>query len=104
MKYIALYLGFLFIGLPLVMFSSHMATLSEDEKQALSEAAKDLKGRIYQARINCNELRPDHVTRVHGRDRGDALRKVQDQLPDCHVELLDAVSDPIWKEAIRKAF
>lgn len=104
MKYVAVYFGLLFIGLPLIMFSNHMATLSDEEKQGLSEAVKDMKGRIYQARISCNEHTPDHVMRIHGRDRDGALSKLQDRLPDCDVEILEGSSDPIWKKALRETF
>lgn len=101
MKYVALYLVMLFVGLPLAMSAIHLVTLPEDDRHDLAEAAKDLNGRIYQARISCNARHDAHVMRVHGRDREDARRKLQDRLPRCDVELLEGESDPIWKEAIR---
>ncbi len=103
MKSILLYGFFLFVGLPLIMFSVHVATLPEEKKQELSEAAKDLNGRIYTARITCGRGRSEHVMRVHGRSRDDAKRKVEAQLQRCDVEMLETESAPIWQEALRSA-
>lgn len=103
MKYVSLYLFFMFIGLPLVMMTHHVATLPEEAQHDLADAVKDLNGRIYQARISCHARRDDHIMRVHGRNPEDALRQLQDQLPRCDVEILDGASDPIWKEAVRSA-
>jgi hypothetical protein len=100
--FIGLPLG-IFVGLPLVMFAVHMATLSEGEKQDLTEAAKDLNGRIYTARIVCGRGRKPHLVRVHGRSRDDARQKIESQVRRCDVEMLETESDPIWQEALRSA-
>ena len=103
MKYFVLYGFFLFVGLPLIMLSVHIATLAEDDKQKLSEAAKDLNGRLYTARITCGRSGQDHVMRVHGRSRDDARRKIESQFRRCRVEMLDGESAPIWQKALREA-
>ncbi len=104
MKYIVFYLFVLFVGLPAVMFGAHIATMPDEDRQKLGEAAKDLNGRIYRARIYCPRSKSEHVMRVHGRTRDDARRKVQRQLQNCDVELLDGASAPIWQKAVREAF
>ncbi len=104
MKYIALYLFLLFIGLPMVMFGTHLATMPDADRQKLRETAKDLNGRIYRARIYCPRSKNEHVMRVHGRTRDDARRKVQRQLQNCDVEILEGASAPIWQKAVRDAF
>ena len=101
MKYLVLYLFILFVGLPMVMLGTHVATLPDGEKQALEEAGRDLNGRIYKARIHCPRSDQEHVMRVHGRSRDEARRKVQQQLRHCDVEMLDGASAPIWQEALR---
>ena len=103
MKYLVLYLFILFVGLPMVMLGTHVATLSDGEKQALEEAGRDLNGRIYKARIYCPRSDQEHVMRVHGRSRDEARRKVEQQLRNCDVEMLDGASAPIWQEALRGA-
>ena len=104
MKYFIVYLFLLFVGLPVVMFSTYLVTLPNEARHELNEAAKDLNGRIYKARIYCPRSRSEHVMRVHGRSRDDARRKVANQLPRCDVEILDGASAPIWREAVREAF
>ena len=104
MKSLFLYGCFLFIGLPMIIFSVHLATLPEEAKHGLAEAAKDFNGRIYTARISCGRGRQDHVMRVHGRTRDDARRKITAQLRTCNVEILETASAPIWQKALRSAF
>lgn len=104
MKSLLMYGAFLFIGLPTIMLTAHLATLSETEKQGLTEAAKDMKGRIYRVRIDCGRTGNDHVMRVHGRSRDDARRKIEARLSNCNVEMLEGESAPIWQEAIRSAY
>ena len=103
MKYFAFYLFALFVGLPMVMFGAHIATLPEEDRRDLNETVKDLNGRIYKARITCPRSGSDHVMRVHGRSREEARRKVAGQLRNCDVEMLDGASAPIWREAVREA-
>ena len=102
MKSLVLYGFFLFVGLPLVMFLGHIATLPEEAKQDLAEAGRELNGRIYTARITCNRGR-EHVMRVHGRSRADARRKIEAQVRRCTVEILETASGPIWQKALRSA-
>ena len=104
MKYVLLYGLFLFVGLPMIMFTTHIVMLPDDQKQALAETAKDLNGRIYQARISCGRGSDDYIHKVHGRDPEDARRKMADQLPKCDIEIMDSGSAPIWLEAWRSAF
>lgn len=106
MKWLLIYGCILFVGLPLVLFSTHVATLPEDAKTDLSEAAKDFNGRIYNARIICRGGRGEreHVMRVHGRSREDARQKIERQLKRCNVEILDGESAPIWQEALRSIY
>lgn len=104
MNDLILYLFFLFFGLPLAVFAMNIATLSDDAKQDLTEAAKDLNGRIYTARINCKRSRNDHFVRVHGRSPDDARRKIQTQVRQCDVEILETASEPIWQKALRSVF
>lgn len=104
MKQLFVYLFLLFVGLPMVMFGTHLATLPDEQRQELNEAAKDLNGRIYKARITCSRSSEPHVMRVHGRTRDDARRKIQRQLRNCDVEILEGASAPIWQKAIRDSF
>lgn len=103
MKHVVLYFGFLFIGLPVLMFVGHIATLPNDERQQLSEVVEDLKGHIYTARIDCKGG-GEHVLRVHGRSRDDALSKLEAKARRCDVEIIDVDSEAIWKKALRSAF
>lgn len=86
------------------MFSAHIATLPDDAKQELTEATKDLNGRIYTARILCGRGRRDHVVRVHGRSRDDARRKIKAQVRQYEVEVSETASAPIWQKALRSAY
>lgn len=86
------------------MFSTHIATLPENAQQELSEVAKDLNGHIYTARISCGRGSSDHIMRVHGRSREDALSKIEAQLRRCDVEILEAEGAPVWQRALRSAF
>ena len=104
MKHFVLYLLLLCVGLPIVMFGAHVATLPEDARRDLKEAGEDRNGRIYNARIYCPRSDREHVMRVHGRSREEARRKVAGQLRNCDVEMLDGASAPIWQEAVREAF
>ena len=104
MKTILLYVFFLFVGLPLVMFFVHLATMPDDARQDLAEAAKELNGRIYTARIDCGRGRREHVVRVHGRTRDDARRKIEARVPRCDVEMMKNASAPIWQEALRSTY
>lgn len=101
MKFFSLFRLFLLMGLPLIGFTVHMATLSDEDKHGLSEAAKDLDGRIYRVRIDCQRGIEPHIMRVHGRSPDAAKSKVQAQLPRCDVVLLDGASEPIWQKALR---
>ncbi len=104
MKFFSLFRLFLLLGLPLIGFTVHMATLSDEAKHGLSEAAKDLNGRIYQVQIACKRGSEPHVMQVHGRSPDEAKRKVEAQLPRCDVVLLDGASEPIWQKALRSLF
>lgn len=104
MIYLVLYLGVLFIGLPLVMMTGHIATMPEDEKEALVEAGKDIAGNIYRARIDCGSHSEPQVMRVHGRSAEDARGKIEAQLRRCSVEILEGETVPLWQEAIRSAY
>ncbi len=103
MKYLILYGVVLFVGIPLVMLSTHIATLPDDAKEDLVETAKDLNGRIYTARISCGRGSQDHIIRVHGRSREDARNSLEEQLRKCSVEILEGESEPIWQKALREA-
>ena len=104
MKYFVLYACFLFIGLPLIMVSVHLATLPEPAKQGLSEVVKDFNGRIYTARIACPRSSGEHTVRIHGRDPEDARRKLTARLQQCDIDILDNASAPIWQKALRRTY
>jgi hypothetical protein len=104
MKFSILYGCFLLVGLPLIMFIVHIATLPNDAKRDLTDSAKDFNGRIYTARIDCKRGRGDHFVRVHGRNRDDARRKIQGQVRRCDVELIKTASDSVWQKTLRSAY